>query len=120
MIFNLTRSDAEITQKTIERLESKSRYLDQKIKRIYNVDLNLPVYIKEIPRQIWGYMLYNNKGPEAIYLNSNVLKDNPDYVINHVLAHEFAHAVERKIYKRKNRSHGKEWKEICMTISDGT
>ncbi len=119
LVSNLLKEDPKIDVSTIRKLEAKSRYLDDVIKRKYFVHLHMPIYIKEIPRSVWGYTLYDGNGPLAIYLNASVLRDNPNYVINHVLAHELAHAVEKAIYKRKNRSHGKEWHEICQNISDG-
>ena len=57
-------------------------------------------------------------GEPFIRLNAVLLIENEDSMMDDTVPHEFAHAVQRKIYADKwdNKPHGRYWKEIMGVL----
>lgn len=111
--------EKKLTQSDINRIENKKQELIQKTKEIYGFYYDLPLFIEPINKQIWGAMLYSGGRPKKIVINRDFYLENPDYVINSVMPHEWAHVVARLIYKKDIKGHGKEWLSICKSLSNG-
>ncbi len=107
-----------LTQADIDRLNQKKQDLIQKTHTLYGFNYNVPLYIEETDKRVWGAMLYSGGMPQKIVINKGYYLENPDYVVNFVLPHEWAHVVARLIYKTSIRSHGEEWLAICKSLSE--
>ena len=110
--------EKELSQQDIDRIYNKKAELIIKTRRLYNIDFDLPLYIESINNRIWGAMLYSQGTPQKIVINKEYYLENPDYVINYVMPHEWAHVVSRLIYKTSIRSHGEEFLKICDDLSE--
>jgi SprT protein len=116
-----TLKTSELSDLTKERIKLEVQRLNKLSLDIYGVVLNIPLeLVDEVPQNIWGMMIYNQEGPQKIVINKTQLKESPNYIIEFVLAHEWAHAVERiQNTTTKKSTHGKQWLAICNQLSIG-
>lgn len=57
-------------------------------------------------------------GEVKIYLNKKVMQESMDYMIQNVIAHEYAHALMFKLghYQTSDDGHSKQWQNICIKL----
>ena len=84
----------------------------------FGVKYKFPLIITdEIPGRLYGLTSFKD-GTIKIYLNKKVMQESFDYVINSVIAHEYAHALMFEL--RRNTSekagHSKEWQRTCELL----
>lgn len=67
----------------------------------------------------FGMTIYDRKGQIKIYLNKKRFQENSQYMITHVLPHEYAHAImfELKDFSKVNSGHTKRWQSICRKLN---
>ena len=99
-----------ITQKEQEILENMQQH--------YGFRFQVPLIITDkFKGRLYGAAVYKN-GDVKIYLNKNVMQESMSYILDSVIAHEYAHALMLK--KRMNTSindgHSDEWKRICVKL----
>lgn len=70
--------------------------------------------------RLYGLTSYKN-GEIKIYLNKKVMQESMEYIIDSVIAHEYAHALMFKLGKmhKKDDGHSKEWQNICIKLGGG-
>jgi SprT protein len=79
----------------------------------------VPIIITDkIPGKLYGVTSLGKDGSIKIYLNKKVMKESMDYIIDNVIAHEYAHAVLFKTgdYKNFKDGHSKLWQKICVKL----
>ena len=99
-----------ITQKEQEILTNMQKY--------YGFKFKIPLIITDkFKGRLYGAAVYKN-GDVKIYLNKNVMRESMDYMINSVMAHEYAHAImlKRGMNTSTNAGHSDEWKQICVKL----
>ena len=66
---------------------------------------------------LYGPTSYKN-GVIKIYLNKKVMKESMDYMVESVIAHEYAHALMFKLghLHAKDDGHSKEWQLSCVKL----
>lgn len=67
--------------------------------------------------RLYGLTSYKN-GDIKIYLNKKVMQESMDYMVESVIAHEYAHALMFKlghIHTTKD-GHSKEWQKTCVKL----
>ena len=67
--------------------------------------------------RLYGLTSYKN-GDIKIYLNKKVMQESMEYMVNSVIAHEYAHALMFKlghIHTTKD-GHSKEWQKTCVKL----
>lgn len=57
----------------------------------------------------------SRKYPE-INLNLVLMVENTDHFIEVTVTHEVAHIIVNRLYKRRAKPHGREWKMVMMTL----
>lgn len=67
--------------------------------------------------RLYGLTSYEN-GEIKIYLNKKVMRESMDYMLDSVIAHEYAHALMFKMgYLHDSEDgHSKEWQMTCVKL----
>ncbi len=112
-----------LSQKIISSLEQKrAEVLRLSLKR-YSIDItDIPMLISdEINSNLYGFAQYiphgENRGKIRVVLNKKRLKESLDYVVEEVIAHEYAHAFMFRIGRfSRDDGHSKEWQDICFAL----
>jgi len=84
----------------------------------YGFRLQVPLIVTDkFKGRLYGAAVYKN-GDVKIYLNKNVMQESMDYIVNSVIAHEYAHALmlKKKMNTSTNDGHSNEWKKICVKL----
>ncbi|QOY53829.1 SprT-like domain-containing protein [Candidatus Sulfurimonas marisnigri] len=101
-----------------ERIKHKEEEVLQHMKKnfghVYKFQL---IVTDKLQGKLYGLTSYNN-GEIKIYLNKNVMQESMDYIIDSVIAHEYAHALLFKLnsHHSKDDGHSQEWKQTCLKL----
>lgn len=104
----------ETTQKQI--IEKKYEIM-QTMRDVYGLALDVPIIITdELGGRRYGVTSYN-RGKIVIYLNKKVMKESMDYILDDVIAHEYAHALMFKqgLFESDD-GHSLRWQEVCRRL----
>lgn len=76
------------------------------------------VVTKKIPGRIYGLATFDKEGRVVIYLNKRVFKESFDYILDDVLAHEYAHALllNQGYTTDANGGHTPLWRRTCKAL----
>ena len=57
-------------------------------------------------------------GEVSIYLNKKVMQESIDYMVDSVIAHEYAHALMFKLghISKNTDGHSAQWREACVKL----
>jgi len=84
----------------------------------YGLTFKVPLIVTDkFKNKLYGATSYKN-GEIKIYLNKGVMQESMEYMLDSVIAHEYAHALMFKlgINSSQNNGHSKEWKEACISL----
>ncbi|WP_373035939.1 SprT-like domain-containing protein [Sulfurimonas sp.] len=85
----------------------------------YGFAFKVPLIVTDrFKGRLYGLTAYKN-GEIKIYLNKKVMQESMDYMVDNVIAHEYAHALVFKLGQRgsaKDDGHSKEWQEACKKL----
>lgn len=84
----------------------------------YGLSLDIPLIVTDkFKGKLYGLTSYKN-GKIKIYLNKKVMQESMDYIVNSVIAHEYAHALMFKLghIDRKSSGHSDRWREACIKL----
>ena len=84
----------------------------------YGFSFKVPLIVTDkFKDKRYGSTTYRN-GIIKIYLNKNVMQESMDYMLESVIAHEYAHALMFKNgnLHLKDDGHSEEWKEACLKL----
>ena len=99
-----------ISDKEIEVLQN----MQSEFSFVFKVPL---IVTDKFKGRLYGLTSYKN-GEIKIYLNKKVMQESMDYMVDSVIAHEYAHALMFKlghIHSSKD-GHSKEWQITCMKL----
>lgn len=105
-----------------ESYKEKITQREQKI--LSNMQTNLgfrykfPLIVTDrIPGRLYGLTTLND-GKIKIYLNKKVMQESFDYIIDEVIAHEYAHAVLMQLgyIDEVKAGHSKRWEKVCKAL----
>ena len=99
-------------------IEQKEADVLEHMEQNFGVKYKFPLIITdEIPGRLYGLTSYKD-GTIKIYLNKKVMQESFDYVINSVIAHEYAHALIFQLAHNTNEKagHSKEWQRSCELL----
>lgn len=84
----------------------------------YGFSKKFPLIVTDkIPGKLYGITALEKRGDIKIYLNKKVMKESFDYIIENVIAHEYAHAFLFFVDKDQGPDgHGKIWQETCLNL----
>jgi len=107
----------DISEAYKQRILDKEREVLSLMKKHYGVSMNIPLIVTDkFKGRLYGLTSYE-KGKITIYLNKKVMKESMNYIVDSVIAHEYAHALMFKLgnYK-KGDGHSSAWQEACVKI----
>lgn len=108
----------EIPQSYKERISQKVQDILERMQMNFGFRVEVPIVVTDkIKGRLYGFTSYDN-GQITIYLNKNVMRESMDYMIDSVIAHEYAHALMFKFnpYYISQGGHSKEWQSICQKL----
>lgn len=102
----------EITSKVYKRVDE----VENRAKEIYGVSIKFPISIKNMDSSLYGVTMRNANGIEIV-LNRKRFKENLNYMIDDVIPHEYAHALQFAFGTfNRNDGHSREWEKICLEL----
>lgn len=117
LTYNLYRDyrfeNSPISKEIESKISQKEREVIALIKKYYRVDFNVPILIEDIESNLYGVTIYNSRSIRIV-LNKKRIKESLNYMLDDVIAHEYAHAL--MFYFGKFDGHSKEWQDICFKL----
>lgn len=113
-IYN--NSDIPLSYK--KRIVKKEKEILSNMQKKFGFSFKVPLIVSDKFRgRLYGLTSYEN-GEIIIYLNKKVMKESMDYMVDSVIAHEYAHALIFKLglYSNEKEGHSKEWQETCVQL----
>ncbi|WP_415396064.1 SprT-like domain-containing protein [Sulfurimonas sp. CS5] len=101
-----------------QRIANKEQEVIQLMQSHYGFSFRVPIIITDrFKGRLYGITAYKD-GEIKIYLNKKVMQESMDYMVDSVIAHEYAHALIFKlgIRDRNKDSHSKEWQQACVNL----
>ena len=113
-----TFSHSEIPKKYQQRIDLKEQEILQLMQKNFGVQIKIPIVItNKFEGKLYGLTSYEN-GKITIYLNKKVMKESIDYMVESVLAHEYAHAFMFHLgyLHTHKQGHSKKWQQTCVKL----
>lgn len=107
-----------LPQNYIKQIHAKEQDILKHMQQNFGYSYKFPIIITDkIPGRLYGLTTYRG-GAITIYLNKKVMQESFKYILESVIAHEYAHALlfELGHNSNKNEGHSKEWKETCVKL----
>lgn len=108
----------DIPASYLKRIKDKELDVLNLMQKNYGLKLHIPIIVTDkFKGKLYGLTSYKN-GKIKIYLNKKVMQESMKYMIDSVIAHEYAHALMFKIgHLGKTKSgHSSKWKEACIKL----
>jgi len=107
----------DIPQSYKNRITQKEQEVLWFMQKNYGFSFKAPLIVTdEFKGKLYGLTAYKN-GEIKIYLNKKVMQESMDYMVDSVIAHEYAHALMFKLQNfKKGDGHSKEWQDACLKL----
>ncbi|EDZ61131.1 hypothetical protein SMGD1_2402 [Sulfurimonas gotlandica GD1] len=115
---NYMFSTNDIPESYKKRIVDKEQEVLQLMQSNYGFSFRVPIIVTDkFKGRLYGITAYKN-GEIKIYLNKKVMQESMDYMVDSVIAHEYAHALIFKLgmRDREKDGHSKEWQEACEKL----
>lgn len=109
-----------LSQKLEKQIFEKKQQTRQLLRANFGFDLDVPLIVSEkLPSSLFGAAVFTQDEKIIIYLNKKRFKESSDYMIHHVIPHEYAHAVMfyLKDFSKEQSGHSKKWQNICKKLN---
>jgi SprT protein len=109
-------SDIPDTYKQL--ISNKEQEILKHMYQHYGFTFKVPLIVTDkFKGRLYGLTSYHN-GEIKIYLNKKVMKESMDYIIDSVIAHEYAHALMFKqgYLHENNDGHSPVWQQTCVNL----
>ena len=110
--------NSNISDSYKQRIIDKEQEVLQNMQRNFGFTYRVPLIVSdEFKGRLYGLTSYRN-GEIKIYLNKKVMQESMDYMVESVIAHEYAHAIMFKLghLHTKDKGHSKEWQQVCVKL----
>ena len=100
------------------RITAKEQEVINLMQTNYNISLDIPVIVTDkFKGRLYGLTSYKD-GQIKIYLNKKVMQESMDYIVESVIAHEYAHALMFKLgyMHTKDDGHSPQWQKMCVNL----
>jgi len=106
-----------ISESYVQRIAEKKHEIMEKMRDAYGFTLDIPIIISDkLGQRRYGVTAYEN-GRIRIYLNKKVMRESMEYILDDVIAHEYAHALMFKQGVLGNADgHTQQWQNVCQTL----
>ena len=108
----------DISKEYKQRILEKEQEVLQNMQRNFGFVLKVPLIVTDkFKGKLYGLTSYEN-GKIIIYLNKKVMQESMEYMINSVIAHEYAHALMFHLghIHVEKAGHSREWQEVCIKL----
>lgn len=113
------RFEHDFDRKYLLALDRKEREILQNMRERLGYAKRFPVVVTDrIPGRVYGLATFDKQGRVVIFLNKRVFKESFDYILDDVLAHEYAHALllSRGYTTNRNGGHTPLWRRTCRAL----
>lgn len=100
-------------------LHNKEQEILINMQRNFGFVKEFPLVVSDkIPSKLYGVTTMDQSGKIVIYLNKKVMQESFSYIVESVVAHEYAHALifHLGLYDPRGDGHSKEWQEVCQKL----
>jgi predicted SprT family Zn-dependent metalloprotease len=114
----LSFKNNDISDRYKQRISNKEQEVLSSMQRNFGRTLNIPLIVTDkLQGRLYGLTSYN-KGKIKIFLNKKVMQESMDYIVDSVIAHEYAHALifAQGNYRSKRDGHSELWRETCIKL----
>ncbi|MEA2073046.1 MAG: SprT-like domain-containing protein [Campylobacterota bacterium] len=122
LFYNLYSSysfkNSEIPQSYKNQITLKEQEILSNMQKEFGFSYQFPLIVTDkFKGRLYGLTSYDN-GKITIYLNKKVMQESMTYMVDSVIAHEYAHALIFKLglYNKERGGHSKEWQETCVRL----
>lgn len=122
LYYNISRTESflsnDLPEDYKERIFEKEQEVLANMQKHFGLRLKVPLIVtNEFKGRLYGLTAYQN-GQIKIYLNKKVMQESMDYMVESVIAHEYAHALMMHFGKLQsdNEGHSKEWQSVCKKL----
>ena len=113
-----TFKNSDISDSYKLRIQAKEKEVLYNMQKYYGFALDIPLIVTdEFKGRLYGLTSYRN-GEIKIYLNKKVMQESMDYMIDSVIAHEYAHALmfQQGHMHTKDDGHSSLWQKTCVKL----
>lgn len=113
-----TFKNNDIPTKYKKLISDKEIEILQNMQNSFGFTFKVPVIVTDkFKGGLYGLTSYKD-GEINIYLNKKVMQESMDYMVESVIAHEYAHALMFKLghIHTVNDGHSNEWQKICVKL----
>lgn len=115
---NYSFKNNPLPDKYKELIAKKNSEILDNMQRHYGFTFEVPLIVTDkFKNRLYGATSYQN-GKITIYLNKNVMQESMQYMVDSVIAHEYAHALmfKNRINVVEDDGHSTQWKQICINL----
>jgi serine/threonine-protein kinase HipA len=108
----------DIPQNYKDRIAIKEKEILQNMQKNFHITFKVPLIITDkFKGRLFGLTSYDHSDIK-IYLNKNVMQESINYIIDSVIAHEYAHALlfKQGNYNSKDDGHSELWRRTCQKL----
>ncbi len=101
-----------------QRILDKEQEVLMHMQNNFGQSLQIPLIVTDqFKGRLYGLTSYKD-GEIKIYLNKKVMQESMDYVVDSVIAHEYAHALmfAQGNYRTKSDGHSEAWRQMCIKL----
>ena len=110
--------NSDIPDSYKQRIINKEQEVLQHMQNNYGYAFKFPLIVTDrFKGRLYGLTSYEN-GDIKIYLNKKVMQESMDYIVDSVIAHEYAHALlfKQGYLHTKDDGHSKLWQQTCTKL----
>lgn len=106
-----------IPQEYQQRIDAKEQEVLRRMKQQYGYAVRFPLIVTDrFQGRLYGLTTYTD-GQIKIYLNKKVMRESIDYMVESVIAHEYAHALLfYQGHVDAGDGHSSLWQETCTRL----
>jgi len=100
------------------KIDMKVAEVEHLIQKRFGLRFRVPIIISDdLPSKLYGVTTFETSKQIKIYLNKKRMKESLDYMIDDVIAHEYAHALMfYKGLRSQDDGHSLAWQKICEKL----
>lgn len=100
------------------KIDAKEHEIQEHILRHYNLHFDVPLIVSdELPSKLYGMAVLQPQGQIKIFINKKRIRESLQYILDDVIAHEYAHALMfLQGQYGCNDGHSEQWQEICLVL----
>ncbi len=110
--------NSDIPDSYKEQIANKEQEVLHNMQKNFGYTFKVPLIVTDkFKGRLYGLTSYKD-GEIKIYLNKKVMQESMEYMVESVIAHEYAHALmfKRGHFQTKEAGHSKEWQQVCVKL----